>query len=1146
MTHFHPRRKFVFLKAAGLALALLSAFCAWANALSSTTDSKIPPHIRFKSIAPSQVEKLGYVNDIVRDKDGFLWIAALQGLARYDGYNIKEFHHDPENAHSLSHSWVKSLILDSQDRLWAVTNTGLCRFVPELDGFDCVVLQDSENPLQFQSFYALYEDSEGIFWASTSLGLKTLDPENGTFSEPPANIARALRPFKDSEDNFVIDIVEDIDGNLWFGLIGNGIIRYHKKTEAVFHFQKRRAKHNLPSNKILDLYLDSRGTLWAGTLGGGLNYFDTDNESFVHFQHSTNEKADTVWSVVQDKNGLFWIGDGIGVHIRDMQTSENAHYSYVEGETDGVGNFVVRKIYIDDTDGIWLGYFPSGVDRIDILASQFLNYRHKPDDKYSLADGGVLDTLEDEQGNIWVGCGFGLSYLDRSTQKFQRFVNDPDNPNSISGSTVLDMALDEDGSLWVGSWDRGLNRLDPERKRFERFQEDPTKPGSLLGREPWAIHTDTKGRLWVGTEKGINLYRPDTNDFEHILPIDSAGTALNGLYVRHISQSSSGNLWIASYNGLYQLDPDTGEYLSHYSHNPSDPTSLSSNQLLTVYEDGAKNIWIGTNGEGLNLFDPETETFKRYGLEDGLPHLTISGIIDDLSGKLWISTYQGLARFDTELNTITVFDERHGPVGNLYNRNSPSRLRSGELVFGSSRGLSIFNPGSIVSNTHIPDVAITDFSVFNKSVFPGENSPIKKAINWADEIVLNHDQSVFSFEFAALDFHSPSENLYAYRLVGFEPQWNEVGTRRTATYTNLDPGEYTLQIRASNNNGVWNPEPKEISIRIRPPLWKSAIAYVIYVAVFLATVLRALQMHRTKLKYEREKLEQERAIVKQLTEIDAMKDEINRDLDKKVAERTEELRREHEQLLVAQGELKLLNRKLEDASVTDPLTGLKNRRFLYQSIETDIATLERQCKANSSLNPHASEKINGLTFVVMDIDKFKKINDTYGHRAGDTVLVQLSNILTENLRESDFVVRWGGEEFVIVLRYLPRKQALSSIQRVFDAIKKHNFTLDQETSTQLTCSMGVASYPFYAQKTKEIPWEQVVNIADTALYCAKQSGRDCWISLESASKIIEEAPFFEQINQGKIVEEIKAHRLIPTSSKSVTELIWDTNSGTVL
>ncbi|WP_028886387.1 two-component regulator propeller domain-containing protein [Teredinibacter turnerae] len=1095
----------------------------------ASAQPRIPPQVKFNPTLQDQLEKLGYINSIHQDADGFLWFAAVKGLARYDGYTLRTYEQRVDDPLSISHLWVKHLLRDSRGDLWAVTHTGLCRYLRTDDGFQCFPGRGQSDAVPNLYFYYLFEDSRQQMWASTSLGIRLFNPSNGALSLAPEPLNSTLTAVGNANTNSVNTVAEAPNGDLWFGLEGNGLIRYSPPTHSLIHYHLNDDHSKLQSNQIRSILADSNGVIWIGTLGAGIARFNEQSGEFERFLHSASEKADTVWDIMEDQNGLFWIGDGTGVHLYNPDTGDFADYSYIEGQTSGPSNFVARDIFMDKSNGIWIGYFPSGVDAVDLQASEFLNFRHMPEQPNSLGDGGVLTTLEAPDKTLWIGCGFGLSHLDRATGNFTKYIYEEDDPHSLSGSTVLDMELDRDHILWVGAWDRGLNRQLPGEDRWERYQYDPQDPKSLYGREPWGITVDHNNDIWIVTEKGINRYNRSTNDFTRVMPNDSLGNPMTTLYSRGITTMSDGRLWIASYNGVYVLNPDTLEFEAHYMNDPEQASSISWNQILTSFQDSKGNIWVGTFGGGLNKFNHADNTFTRFTTQHGLPNSTVSSIVEDTEGNLWVSTFEGLARFDPKTQKFMVFTKRDGLVGNLFNRDSGSLLSDGSLVFGSSRGLTLFDPHMLQPNEHIPPIVLTDLQIFNESQRPGPDSPLQRAIGVTQEISLDHTQSVFSIAYSALDFRSPDENQYAYRLKGFEERWNMVGNRRLATYTNLDPGNYVFEVKGSNNHGIWNPTPARLRIYIAPPYWRTPLAYAFYALALSALISWTLWV-------QRKELARERALVRRMTEIDRMKDEINRDLDRKVADRTEALRTEHQRLIATQEELRSLNKRLEDASLTDQLTGLHNRRFLYNTITSDlIETNEQYDRARTAGLEFRA--LNDLTFMVLDIDDFKSINDHHGHASGDLMLVQFGNILRSALAAEDYVIRWGGEEFVLVIRHQARSRAEAIADRLLFTTQNHTFKLADGCDAKKTCSIGIASYPFAPNQPGLFDWEQIISLADQALYAAKASGKNCWVRLQANDRAGMRSAL-EDVSPTTLSGGVTSGAIKVTSSRPMEELQW--------
>ena len=1052
---------------------------------STHAKQNILPQLKFSHIAQNELESMGHINDIAQDAEGYIWFAAAKGLARYNGYELQPFRHRSGQP-GLPSNWVERLLITQNGQLWLTTREGYCRYDTPMEQFDCskiTITTLNEKP----SYDYLFEDSKQQLWLSSSEGLFIIDR---TSLEPKRVEDPWLKTHSHNGDHVVTAIVEDAQGRLWLGHRDAGLSRYNPTTGEGLNWQQGEA--GLTSNKVRTLTLDNHERLWVGTQGAGIALFDINTKTARPFIHSASEKSDSVWDILQDRRGLIWIGDGTGVHVvSPIDLSVESHH-YQEGKPLSPGNFVVRSLFEDKNGGIWIGYFPSGIDLVDEQGSQFVTYRHDPREKSSLPDGGVLTTLEDKKGNLWVGAGFGLGYLNRAHNTFSHYSHDPNDPTSLSGSTILDMTYGHDGEIWLGIWDRGLNRRDPKTGHFRHYMPEPNNPNSLLGREPWALLFDSQKRLWIATEKGVNRYRPETDDFQHYLPNDINGVKITSLYTRSLYEDKQGKLWIASFGGLFQLDPETGDF-TPYLHDTDNPESISSNMVSCLFEDSQGRLWVGTDGAGVNLFDRQTGRFIRFGEAEGLPDLSVSSILEDPSGQIWLATYQGLAVLDPTRGVVNHYTRGHGLPGNLFNRNSGSRLKTGELAFGSSEGLVIFRPSQLISNWLPPALVLSDFRVFNRSIEAGDETGIlTQDINHTSHITLKHDQSVFSVSFAALDYRSPEDNSYAYRLLGFEKEWNWVDTQRGATYTNLDAGEYQLEIKAANSAGIWNNESKKLNITVTPPIWLTPWAKAIYAISLIGILLRFYFVQRARLESARLKLKSERELVTKLREVERMKDNINRELDQKVAQRTLELNREKELLLEAHEQLASLNEKLESMTVTDQLTGLNNRRYLDQFIHEDIALVQRQFAQGIP-----TENTSGLVFVILDLDDFKSVNDTYGHDAGDKILIQFADVLRKVLRQSDYIVRWGGEEFVVVMRHLKREDVELSVERLRVAIADTPFDIGRTEPLYKTASIGFAAYPFHPMYIDALSWEQVIGIADRALYCTKRSGKNGWIGISS-------------------------------------------------
>ena len=513
-------------------------------------------------------------------------------------------------------------------------------------------------------------------------------------------------------------------------------------------------------------------------------------------------------------------------------------------QPDGMTNYLVYAIYeYPDEVGqnLWIGTMGGGLMRLDRNNNAYTIYRNRSDDPMSLLNDLVRSIQPDAYGDLWIGTEGGLDLYHHKTGRFSHYICDPDDPGSLSHKNARVVYIDKAGTLWVGTED-GLNRFERMNHRFHRYFHDPLDSLSLSNSFIYSIYEDHMGNLWIGTLSGLNLYNRDKDQFTRYM-------------------AEFGNI-----------------------------NALSNNEILSLYEDQAGVLWIGTAG-GLNRLDRETFTFSHFTIDDGLPNNLIYGILEDDHGNLWLSTNHGLSKFDPRKNTFMNFDVRDGLQSDEFNTNACFRSPSGEMFFGGIRGLNAFNPDSIKTNASIPNLVLTDFQIFNRSV-PIENdsnrkSPLKEAIAETDEIELSHKDRIISFEYAALHYANPDRNMYRYKMEGFEDQWNEVGNRRFATYTNLPPGEYVFHVQGSNNDGVWNRDGIRLKIRVKPPFWATiwfrAAAILFIISGFV--VVTHLKVRRIR--------------------------ERSKQLEKRVDERTADLKKANDELQTEIAERKRVEKQIQ-------------------------------------------------------------------------------------------------------------------------------------------------------------------------------------------------------------------------------------------
>jgi signal transduction histidine kinase/DNA-binding response OmpR family regulator/streptogramin lyase len=503
---------------------------------------------------------------------------------------------------------------------------------------------------------------------------------------------------------------------------------------------------------------------------------------------------------------------------------------------------------------MWLGTFSGGVNFV-----KERNFQHKFKNvsaTNSLSSNTVSSFCEDDFGNIWIGTdGGGLNVYNKKKDVFTYFKHDPNDKNSISSNVITSIKKDSKGNIWCGYWLQGMSMYDRKSNRFIHYRYTDKFPNERYQSDCFMyLYSDKKDNLWIGSLNGLQRFDKINKDFISYINPDM------GLYTGCILEDKQQNMWVGTWEGLSQLDPVSKKVVS-YIHKDNDSTSLSNNRIYTLYEDTKQRLWLGTAG-GLNLFDTEKNLFRIFDKRNGLPSDAIYGILEDEKGNLWLSTSNGICRFNPETGKIKNYDISDGLQGNEFKYHSYLRLRSGEMLFGGINGFNLFNPNKIEDNSFIPPVVITDFRIFNSpAVIGGKNSFLKKHISQTSKLKLTYEQSVISFDFAALNFIAPEKNQYAYKLEGFDKEWNYSGTKRTATYTNLDPGVYILRVKGSNNDGKWNEQSTDLRIIITPPYWKTwwfrSLLTVLILGVLVAVYKSRVKTIRYK-RMELEKLVQER------------------------------------------------------------------------------------------------------------------------------------------------------------------------------------------------------------------------------------------------------------------------------------------------
>ncbi|MHB1687658.1 MAG: ligand-binding sensor domain-containing protein [Ignavibacteriaceae bacterium] len=785
------------------------------------------------------------IHCILQDRQGFMWFGTEDGLDRYDGYNFTVFKNDPRDPNSIPDNFIWTIYEDHEGTIWVGTNNGgLCKFNRDKQNFT-IYKNDPNNSssLSNNNIRTIYEDRSGVIWVGTNnegLCKFNRDKQNFTIYKNDTNNSSSL------SNNNVRTIIQDSQGYLWIGTEGGGLNKLDIKTGKFFHYNHTDGDpYSISNDDIISLCLGNNGVILVGTLTG-LNKYNAGKNNFTKIVENkavlSNHSNSMINSITEDRSGKIWVGTGGGIFQLDHSEER---FVNIDQPSLNFNNNNILSLLEDRTGIIWIGTAERGIAKYDLERMRFMQFKHDPSNPNSLSYNTIRSFYQDNSGVFWIGTlGGGLNKYDEVTKKFTHYFHQPGDKFSLSDNSVSSIFRDNRGVLWVGTWRGGLNKMIGSGKssavKFIHYFHN-NNPNSLSSNIIQSIFEDRSGRLWIGTEVGLDLYDKKNNKFITFVNDPNNPNSLSNNQVQScIYQDRNGFLWVGTWGGLNRItEPQNpndysprqlaGYKFTLYQNLYNDSFSLSDNRVISICEDKQGNLWIGTYGGGLNKLPVDQQNlpagkakFIRYSTKDGLPSNIIYGILEDDNGNLWLSTDNGLSKFDPAKQIFRNYNESDGLQSNQFFWGAALKSKNGELFFGGINGFNAFYPSSLKDNPYIPPVVITDFNIFNKPVPIEQNgSPLKKYIAETDKITLSYSQNVFSFEFAALDYTSPNKNQYAYMMEGFDKGWVNSGNRHFVTYTNLDPGEYTFYVRGSNNDGVWNTSGASIKIIILPPFWRT-------------------------------------------------------------------------------------------------------------------------------------------------------------------------------------------------------------------------------------------------------------------------------------------------------------------------------------
>jgi signal transduction histidine kinase/ligand-binding sensor domain-containing protein/DNA-binding response OmpR family regulator len=828
-----------------------------------------PSDIKFTALASKDGLSSNTVYAILKDRYGLLWIASDEGLRKYDGYRFSLYHIGPHKRTAFQAVDISSLHEDKTGRLWVGTmGRGLHLYDRAHDTFVAYAGHNASGLQNNKYIKEVRSDALGNIWIVAAgevrkLNLKTDSVTRVPFAQP-ASPARPIVPQCMYTDN---------KQRVWLGT-ESGLYRFNPATQMLELFAPSQTRpRGLAADTINAITQDLNGQLWFGTTNG-LSRLATDERSFDTFKFKYNDPhtigSNFIFTLAAGRDGTVWVGTEGGLDIIDVKSGRATRYAHNSRDAYSLNSKSVRSILLDPQGINWVGTYKGGVSKYDQNLTLFNGQRNNELDPFGLNAPLVTSFAEKRNGDLYVGTdGGGLNVYHVKTGLFSHLDIKSKKRINLAGLPIQSMLLDRHEQLWIGTFDHGLFVLDTKIGNYRQLLQGPGKL-QLNNNQIYSLKEDRAGRIWIGTNGGgVNLYDPTTGVITKFTdaPKDSADKKLPvNHYIRGLEEDAAGNIWIGSIGGgIAVYNPDSKQFTTY----DFAQTGLNLDYITTITKDRLGNMWIGTIGNGLYQFNARTKKFTLFSSRERLPDGYIHKILEDNTGAIWISTNRGISRLDTKQGKFTNYSQENGLQDKAFLNNSGIKTTDGTLFFGGIEGFNYFSPSRLKVNRNVPPVMLTDLRVDNKPVVIGEQSALRQHITIAKEIYLDYKQN-FSLSYAALNYTLPQKNHYAYKLAGFDKDWNYVGTATSAYYTNLDPGEYEFMVKASNNDGVWNTTGARVRIIIQPPFWKTIYAYALYVGLVGATLFYIRYRGIRKLKKEFEE-QQEREEAERIRKLDLLK-----------------------------------------------------------------------------------------------------------------------------------------------------------------------------------------------------------------------------------------------------------------------------------
>ncbi len=948
------------------------------------------------SVADGMTDKT--IHCVFQDSKGWIWIGTDFGILRFDGYTFKPFTFDSPESKVLNTSLIRAIYEDKNGAIWFGTElNGIFKYdrnYYRLEQLERSVLSNS-------SIWSIVEDKNGNLWFATEFGLNLYNPNTKQIEKI---ISNELTPGILTHD-FIRKLFIDKNNRLWVGT-DNGITVLN---EDLTLFRKLLYKENFDfslENQIWEIYQDNNETIWIGSYLGGLykyNVLDDRLQSIKLDGH--NERALTVRSITEDKLGKLWIGSRGGLYSYDLKSEEVKCYQENVFDNHSLVHNSVLSLYLDRKGDLWVGT-RNGISFLNFERRAF-SYLNSYSDEAKLNNSEVYALYEDKDRKLWVGTeSGGVNIYDRSAHS----INYLNVQKGLSNNCIKAICPDGRGNVLIGTYLGGLNCYNPVSGKNKIYIHNENDPTTISDNSVWSIYVDSKKRIWVGTSAGIDLFNPESGTFNHF------GRRFDVGWTSMIYEDEKERLWLYAGDQKRLTLVTPGGTIKHIPY---------QSRAVRSAKDG--NVWIATLGQGLVYYNPDSDSLQEYTMQDGLCSNVIYNMVDYGDKYLWLGTNNGISRFNTESKEVKNFSVSNGLLNSQFNYGAALLCSDNTLSFGGKQGIDFINLNKLRENEYIPPVVLTGLRVFNKEVQIDPDSAdkpiLKNFITETKELVIPYEDNMVSFDFAALNYANVAKNQYRYRLEGFDKDWNEIGTKHTATYTNLDNGDYIFRVIGTNSDGKYDPEGLSVKLTILPPFWKTGFFRFLMMAIIalMFYIIYGLIINREKLKHQ---LYYERKNARQIKELDRLKHQFFMNISHEI--RTP--------LTLITGPLdKLIDTEMDRDTQRSHLSIIKRNTLIlsklvnqlldYRKLETGNLKLE---PSQGKLNPFLDELIlpfkelagdkgieldynisNKSIFFSFDADKLEKIinnllsNAIKYTNSGGAIEVSVSIVFADDLGETN-------------------------------------------------------------------------------------------------------------------------------------------------